>query len=96
VADIVAELRSYGVAVSLCDPVAKGAEVVEVFGLPLTEWRDLPRGDALIVAVAHRAFKSISMAAIGEKLVPGGCFIDVKSQFDRAALEKAGFRVWRL
>ena len=96
VVDIVAELRSYGVAVSLCDPVAKGAEVTEEFGLPLTEWRDLPRGDALIVAVAHRAFKTISLAAIGEKLAKGGCFIDVKSQFDRAALEKAGFRVWRL
>ena len=96
VADIIGELRSYGVSVSLCDPVAKRAEVEQELGLPLTEWRELPRGDALIVAVAHRDFKTISVAAVADKLVPGGCFIDVKSQFDRAALEKAGFRVWRL
>lgn len=48
------------------------------------------------IMVAHREFRTISVVAIADKLVPGGCFIDVKSQFDRAALQNAGFRVWRL
>jgi UDP-N-acetyl-D-galactosamine dehydrogenase len=30
------------------------------------------------------------------KVVDGGCFIDVKSQFDRSALRDAGLTVWRL
>jgi UDP-N-acetyl-D-glucosamine/UDP-N-acetyl-D-galactosamine dehydrogenase len=47
------------------------------------------------VAVAHRAFLSLG-SALGEKLAPGGCFIDVKSQFKREALEAAGYKVWRL
>ena len=35
-------------------------------------------------------------AAFAAKLRPGGCFIDVQSRFDRAALEEAGLTVWRL
>jgi UDP-N-acetyl-D-galactosamine dehydrogenase len=30
------------------------------------------------------------------KLNDGGCFIDVKSQFDMAAIAALGFSVWRL
>jgi UDP-N-acetyl-D-galactosamine dehydrogenase len=30
------------------------------------------------------------------KVKPNGCFIDVKSRFDRDALQSAGLCVWRL
>ena len=94
--DIVAELAAYGVAVHVHDPVASAEEAEREFGVVLRRWDELPRADALVVAVAHRAFLSLDAGALGEKLAPGGCFIDVKSRFDRAALEAAGYRVWRL
>lgn len=30
------------------------------------------------------------------KVIPGGCFVDVKARFDGAALTAAGLNVWRL
>jgi len=33
---------------------------------------------------------------LAHKIVKGGCFIDVKSQFDGKALAAAGLCVWRL
>ena len=57
---------------------------------------ELPVADALIVAVAHRAFMDRPSSELLAKLRAGGNFIDVKSRFDRAALERAALRVWRL
>jgi UDP-N-acetyl-D-galactosamine dehydrogenase len=96
VAGMVAELASYGVEVCVHDPEANAEEAAEQFGIRLQAWAELPRADALIAAVAHRRFLSIGVPAIAEKLAPGGCFIDVKAKFDRAGLEAAGYRVWRL
>jgi hypothetical protein len=35
-------------------------------------------------------------AQLGAKLVPKGCFMDVKARFDAAALRAVGMSVWRL
>jgi UDP-N-acetyl-D-galactosamine dehydrogenase len=56
----------------------------------------LPRADALVVAVAHRQFLARPLSDFLAKVVGHGCFIDVKSQFDMAALQRAGLTVWRL
>jgi len=50
----------------------------------------------MVVAVAHRQFRRVGAEMFARKIVKGGCFIDVKSQFDREALSAAGLRVWRL
>ncbi len=96
VADLVAELRSYGIRVSVHDPVASAEEAEREYGLKLSSWSELPRADALVVAVAHRQFLSLGAGDFAAKLAPGGCFIDVKSRFDRSALEASGFTIWRL
>jgi len=36
------------------------------------------------------------LSDLTSKLNEGGCFIDVKSRYDQAALNEAGFSVWRL
>jgi UDP-N-acetyl-D-galactosamine dehydrogenase len=46
--------------------------------------------------VSHREYANLSVEDIGKKLVKGGAFIDVKAAFDAAALQDAGFRLWRL
>ena len=62
----------------------------------LVPWDELPQGQAVVAAVAHREFMALGAQDIGRKLVAGGAFIDVKACFDAAALQAAGFRVWRL
>ncbi len=96
VAELVRELASYGVRVAVHDPVADREEARHELGLSLVSWDELPRADALVVAVAHRSFVSMPMERLTAKLASGGCFIDVKSRFERRALEAAGFSVWRL
>ncbi|MFM1987588.1 MAG: Vi polysaccharide biosynthesis protein [Pseudomonadota bacterium] len=96
VVDIVRELQSYGMKVHVHDPIAEPEEAVHEYGIALTRWEDLPPAKAVIAAVAHRTYREMPLDALTEKLVRGGVFADVKSGFDRVALEKLGYSVWRL
>ncbi len=96
VIDIIRELKSYGVDVIVADPQAESDEAEHEYGVPLVPWEDMPRADAIVAAVAHREFESLTVEDIGRKLVKGGAFIDVKAAFDADKLQAAGFRVWRL
>ncbi len=96
VADVINELKSYGVEVFVHDPFADPEEAMHEYGVRLFAWDDLPRADAIVAAVSHAQFVSLPMEDFQRKLIKGGCFIDVKACFDTAALEAAGVRVWRL
>ncbi len=62
---------------------------------PLDALRDL---DALILAVAHDAYKDLSLTDIAGWFRPGAnlVLIDVKGLYDREAVTAAGFATWRL
>ncbi|HWW68998.1 MAG TPA: nucleotide sugar dehydrogenase [Duganella sp.] len=96
VADIVAELKSYGVEVHVHDPVAASAEAYHEYGIELEGWDHLPRADAIVAAVPHRELLATPIGELQAKLTPRGCFIDIKSAFDTAKLAQAGHCVWRL
>jgi UDP-N-acetyl-D-galactosamine dehydrogenase len=96
VADVVHELKSYGVDVYVYDPVASAAEAKHEYNIDLVSWEDLPRADAVIAAVSHQELLARPLTDLQSKMNEGGCFIDVKSQFDQKAISEAGFSVWRL
>ena len=96
VADIVAELKSYGVEVHVHDPVAASGEAYHEYGIELEGWDHLPRADAIVAAVPHRELLAMPIGELQAKLTPRGCFIDIKSAFDTAKLAQAGHCVWRL
>ena len=96
VCDILLELRAYGIEVFVHDPQANAAEALSEYGISLYDWAELPRADAIVMAVAHREFFKYSVEDLARKLVKGACFIDVKSAFDQISLNAAGFSVWRL
>jgi len=96
VIDVINELRSFGVEVAVHDPVAAAHDAQHEYGIVLTPWEQLAPADALVAAVSHRDYLERPLAEILTKLTAGGSFIDVKSRFDRGALEQAGMRVWRL
>ena len=82
--------------VFLHDPVADPDEAKHEYGVTLMSWEELPQADAIVLAVAHNEYTQMDHKKLLAKAIPGGSFIDVKSKFDRAALEADGFRVWRL
>lgn len=96
VIDIINELQSYGVEVTVTDPQAEAPEALHEYGVQLCAWDDLPRADGIVAAVAHREFANLSLEDIGKKLVKGGAFIDVKAAFDATAIREAGYQLWRL
>jgi UDP-N-acetyl-D-galactosamine dehydrogenase len=96
VIDVINELRTYGVQVFVHDPVADPADARHEYGIELVPWEALPTADAMVVAVAHRQFRSMGEGPLARKIAKGGCFIDVKSHFDASALRAAGLSVWRL
>jgi len=96
VADIVYELQSYGCEVHVHDPVADAQEAEHEYGIKLESWDSLPKADAFIVAVAHKEVLGRNLPDIQSKLNDGGCFVDVKAQFDPELIREAGYCVWRL
>jgi UDP-N-acetyl-D-galactosamine dehydrogenase len=96
VIDVIAELRSYGVDLYVHDPVAAPADAMHEYGVELVPWEKLPAADAIVAAVSHKEFLKRSVAEYKTKLIPNGCFMDVKAQFDTPALRAAGVSVWRL
>ena len=96
VIDIIKELKTYGVGVFVHDPYGDPAEALHEYGVELYSWDGLPRAEAIVAAVSHQEYVEKSVGELADKLVSGGCFIDVKAAFDEKALAAAGVAVWRL
>jgi UDP-N-acetyl-D-glucosamine/UDP-N-acetyl-D-galactosamine dehydrogenase len=96
VIDVVRELASFGASVHVHDPVADPADALREYGVQLTPWDELPRADAIVSAVAHRAYEQYSAEALVAKLMPNGVYVDVKCRADAVALRAHGIQVWRL
>jgi UDP-N-acetyl-D-glucosamine/UDP-N-acetyl-D-galactosamine dehydrogenase len=97
VADVVRELQEFGCEVSVHDPIAAPEDAKHEYGVTLTPWEQLPPdADALVAAVSHREFLAMPLEKLLGKLRAGGVFIDVKSAYDRVAIRRSGYRLWRL
>jgi len=96
VADILHELREFGVEAHVHDPMASAEDALHEYGVKLRSWDELPAADALILAVPHKRYLEMPMQQITKKIVRGGCVIDVKSVLDAQAFRREGLRVWRL
>ena len=96
VADIVLELESFGVNVFVTDPYANSIDAKKEYGVKILEWDDLPKANAIVAAVSHAEYVSMSTEKICEKLMPGGIIVDVKSFLDSKEFLNLGHDVWRL
>jgi UDP-N-acetyl-D-glucosamine/UDP-N-acetyl-D-galactosamine dehydrogenase len=96
VADIVAELRSFDLALQVHDPLADPGEVKQQHGIELTPMDALHPADAVIVAVAHTEYRQGGWPLIARLLRGGsGVVLDVKSQLDRTKRPDC-IELWRL
>jgi UDP-N-acetyl-D-galactosamine dehydrogenase len=96
VADLIAELRTYGLEVHVHDPVADSADAEHEYGIRLECWDGLPIAELLILAVPHRALIERPVADWRGKGAARAVFVDVKSRVDRRMLEASGLVVWRV
>lgn len=96
VPDIVAELATFGIHVSVFDPLADPVEAKEVLDIQLTAWEELEPADAVIVAVAHQLFTSFGSENYLAKVKTNGCIVDVKSILNPNDFSREEIKYWRL
>ena len=95
VVDIVRELSAAGIAVQVNDPMADPVHARREYGIDLVKLDALPPADAVVLAVAHDAYKA-GWPLITPLLRDGkGVVVDVKARLDRSRVP-AGIALWRL
>ena len=100
IVDIVNELNEYGIKPVIVDPVADAEEAKNLYGLEFDTMDAVKDMDAVILAVSHDAFKTLTMKEI-DKFYPVNSdktkvLIDIKGILNRKEYEKAGYVYWRL
>ena len=95
VPDIVAELREFGIAALVADPLADPAEAKRQYDIDLMPLGVLTRLDGLILAVPHGVLGEGGWPRLFASLVPGGVFVDVKSAVARDKV-LPGIHYWSL
>lgn len=97
--DILNELHTYGIETAVYDPIADKAQAKCEYGIDLVGKAELKGFAAVVAAVDHDVFKSISVddfkAMYSEKCRKNVLF-DIKGIFDKEEFENAGFVYWRL
>jgi len=95
VPDIVAELREFGIAALVHDPLADPAEAKEEYAVELVSLDRFAELDGLILAVPHRVLGEQGWDRLFAALASGGVFVDVKSAVARDRVPQ-GIHYWSL
>ena len=98
--DVLKKLQEYGIKPLGIDPVANAEDAEREYGVKLVDFDDVHDADCVVMAVAHNEFKAMGMEGLaklfGAADPANKALIDVKSLFDKKAVEQAGYRYWRL
>lgn len=95
--DIIKELREYGVEPVVADPIADAEEARALYGVEFVDLADVREMDAVVLAVAHREFATLTEAEIASFFGSGvKTLLDLKGLLDRDEYERAGYLYWRL
>ncbi|HLK41688.1 MAG TPA: UDP binding domain-containing protein, partial [Polyangiaceae bacterium] len=79
VVDMVEELKQFGIAPLVHDPLVPPERARRELGIHTHPWDELEELDALVLAVPHREFLDRQESDLLAPLRPGGAFLDVKA-----------------
>ncbi len=98
VIDIIKELKEYGIEVIVHDPLADAAEALHYYHVALTPFDQVGSVDAVILAVAHRAYRELGLTRITALCDPAHppILVDVKSLYSPGMARENGVVYWRL
>lgn len=95
--DIVKELKEYGIKPIIADPMGDAAEAKRLYGIEFADVKAIQDMDAVILAVAHREFSSLTMKQMDAFFSDGRkVLLDLKGVLSREEYETAGYMYWRL
>lgn len=101
VVDIIDRLKEYDINPIVTDSWADSDVAKKEYGVELTDWKDVPKADCVIVAVGHNEYRSMSLMQIKELFKNSlndaeKVLIDVKALYRMDELKASGIRFWRL
>ena len=97
--DIVNELREYGIEPMIADPTADRDEAKHEYDIEFVDMSEMKDMDAVVLAVAHDEFSSLTEPDIGAMFNPANdkkVFLDIKGMKSRKEFEEKGYLYWRL
>jgi len=96
VLELIAELKSYDTEVAVHDPIADYDFAKNEYGIELQQFEDLIDFDALILAVAHQEYFSLTKKQLQKMLHRHGLIMDVKGILNPKDFKDTGITLWRL
>lgn len=98
--DIIKRLNEYGIRPDVVDPWASEADALHGYGVKLMQLDDVKDSDCVIVAVAHKEFRALSLDEL-KKLFRNGAndekvILDIKGIYNLSELKASGMKYWRL
>ncbi len=98
--DIYNELKEYGITATVADPTADADEAKHLYGMEFVDMSTIKDCDAVILAVAHEQFKTLTQADFDKMFKSGDnskkVLADIKGLLNRKEYESAGYNYWRL
>ena len=98
--DIIKRLGEYEIEPVVVDPWANAGDAMREYGVTLTDFAQVKEADCIIVAVAHKEFKELSLDQLKALYRPCAdeekVLLDVKGIFKIEDLEASGLKYWRL
>jgi UDP-N-acetyl-D-galactosamine dehydrogenase len=76
--------------------MADPEEALHEYGVTLLPLDQLKPCDALVAAVAHQEYRTLSIDKLCGLMKETPLIMDVKGVYDRASMENANIRLWRL
>ena len=100
IVDIFNELKEYGITAEIADPTADKDEAKHLYGVEFVDINSISDCDAIILAVAHDEFKTLTPADFDKMFKSGDngnkVLADIKGLLDRKEYEALGYNYWRL
>lgn len=101
VTDISNTLKEFGIQPVFTDPLADPEDTRRTYGIELKPLDQIHDMDCLIIAVAHRQYREITLDELNKMFMPDlpmkeRVLIDVKAIYPVSELKAGGFCYWRL
>ncbi len=97
--DIIKELHEYGIRPVISDPLANDKDASDEYKINLTDIKEIENMDAVILAVAHNEYKSLSIESLNnlyKKDIQKKILLDLKNLIDHQQAKQAGYLYWSL
>ena len=96
VISVIKRLKQYNCKINVTDPYVIPKEAVDRYGIELQEIGKIKNQDAIVIAVAHKDYKNLSMKYWEKLLNKRGVVIDIKSIYKKEFFDKVAINYWGL